>query len=208
MLLLVHQPQWPSTVQFVCFSFAVRPSSHATHSEPSRLTNWFGASPAHNKSHGQRKTLVHIARGVSGARTATLDAGLLVVRRHLAWLALFARARVARPPLRSQRLFEVRCPANRSGGLSRTDRRTIVAGSVVDVRVLPGLAGLACEPVGTVLLPHAIRAALPSTTQRKSATTIGSEAARAVALQKFARTRTRTSCDANRCWCGHRQRKE
>ena len=102
-LLLVHQPQWPSSVQFVCFSLAVRPSSHATHSEPSRLTNWFGASPAHNKSHGQRKTLVRIARGVSGARTATLDAGLLVLRRHRAWLALFARARVARPPLPSQR---------------------------------------------------------------------------------------------------------
>ena len=98
----------------------------------------------------------------------------------------------------------LRCVARRvrSGGLSRTDRRTIVAGSVVDVRVLPGFAGLACKPVGAVLLPHAIRAALPSTTQRKSATTIGSAAARAVALQKFARTRTRTSCDANRCWWG------
>ena len=51
----------------------------------------------------------------------------------------------------------------RSGGLSRTDRRTIVAGGVVDVRVLPRFACLACKPVGAVLLPHAIRAALPST---------------------------------------------
>ena len=125
-LLLVHQPQWPSSVQFVCFSLAVRPSSHATHSEPSRLTNRFGSSPAHNKSHGERRTFVHNARGVSGARTATLDAGLLVVRRHLAWLALFARARVARPPLRSQRLFEVRCPASQE--------RRLVADGPVDTR--------------------------------------------------------------------------
>ena len=42
--------QWPFEVQSVCFSFGIKPSSHATHSEPSRLTNWFGASPAHNKS--------------------------------------------------------------------------------------------------------------------------------------------------------------
>ena len=126
MLLLVHQPQWPSSVQFVCFSLAVRPSSQATHSEPCRLTNWFGASPAHNKSHGERRTFVHNARGVSGARTATLDAGLLVVRRHPAWLALLARARVARPPLRSQQLFEVRCPASQE--------RRLVADGPVDTR--------------------------------------------------------------------------
>ena len=104
----------------------------------------------------------------------------------------------------------LRCAARRerSEGLSRTDRWTIVAGSVVDVRVLPGLAGLACEPVGTVLLPHAIRAALFVTTQRKSVRTIGFETARAVCAEDFARTRTRISCDANQCWCGHRQRKE
>ena len=66
---LVHRSvaaQWPFLVQFVCFSFDISGASHATHSEPSRLTSWFGGSPAHNKSHGQRRTFVHNARGVWG----------------------------------------------------------------------------------------------------------------------------------------------
>ena len=123
---LVHRSvatQWPFLVQFVCFSFDISGASHATHSEPSRLTSWFGGSPAHNKSHGQRRTFVHNAPAVLRARTATLDAGLLVVRRHLAWLALFTRACVPRPALRSQRLFEVRCPA-------RKERRLVADGPV------------------------------------------------------------------------------
>ena len=120
---MLHQPQWPSTEQFAWPPFGFRPPSHATHSEPSRLTNRFGSSPAHNKSHGERRTFVHNARGASGARTATLDAGLLVVRRHLAWLALLARARVARPPLPSQQLFEARCPASQ-------ERRLVADGPV------------------------------------------------------------------------------
>ena len=75
------------------------------------------------------------------------------------------------------------------------------------MRVLPRFAGLACKPVGAVLLPHAVRAALRSTTTRISNDYRSSEPHEQFARQTL-RGQGRTSCNANRCSCKRRQGKE